>query len=230
MNSFDISSHLPTTYYYYYYYNRRHLSPNLLHRTKKKIWASVRACELSRLMPGPHCCSRFMIISTNMSRMPSFVCGLSSWALSTPRFSVYLYSFCKRYFFFCSPYYFILLSVNIAMMILNFFTRRLLIVLARTHSVRSKPYSYQKISPPQQGRINWLVSLLTTITKKTDFKKDSLFLRIMMLYVQWSSFTSLHNYWRFSNEIMWIQLHCVILFCARSRIAAFSLTSNSFTR
>ena len=117
------------------------------------------------------------------------------------------------------------------MMILNFFTRRLLIVLARTHSVRSKPYSYQKkISPPQQGRINWLVSLLTTITKKTDFKKDSLFLRIMMLYVQWSSFTSLHNYWRFSNEIMWIQLHCVILFCARSRIAAFPLASNSFTR
>ena len=123
-----------------------------------------------------------------------------------------------RGIFFCSPYYFILLSVNIAMMILNFFTRRLLIVLARTHSVRSKPYSYQKkISPPQQGRINWLVSLLTTITKKTDFKKDSLFLRIMMLYVQWSSFTSLHNYWRFSNEIMWIQLHCVILFCARSK-------------
>lgn len=36
MNSFDISSHLPTTYYYYYYYNRRHLSPNLLLRTKKK--------------------------------------------------------------------------------------------------------------------------------------------------------------------------------------------------
>ena len=28
MNSFDISSHLPTTYYYYYYNRRRrHLSP-----------------------------------------------------------------------------------------------------------------------------------------------------------------------------------------------------------
>jgi len=49
--------------------------------------------------------------------------------------------------FFLPVPYFILLSVNIAMMILNFFTRRLLIVLARTHSVRSKPYSYQKNIP-----------------------------------------------------------------------------------
>lgn len=46
MNSFDISSHLPTTYYYYYYYNRRHLSPNLLHRTKKK---NERACVRASL-------------------------------------------------------------------------------------------------------------------------------------------------------------------------------------
>jgi len=47
MNSFDISSHLPTTYYYYYYYNRRHLSPNLLHRTKKK---NERACVRASLV------------------------------------------------------------------------------------------------------------------------------------------------------------------------------------
>ena len=51
MNSFDIFSHLPTTYYYYYYYNRRHLSPNLLHRTKKKNErACVRACVRASLV------------------------------------------------------------------------------------------------------------------------------------------------------------------------------------
>ena len=147
-------------------------------------------------------------------KMPSLPC-LALYLL-TPRFSVYLYSICKRFFFLPVPY-FLLLSVNIAMMILNFFTRlhtyrshrtqRLL----KTVHIHIKRKKKENISPlPQQGRINWLVSLLTTITKKTNFKKD--FLKIMMLYVQWSSVTLLRNYWRFPNEIMWIESWLVFLF------------------